>query len=280
MANAWASLCGLLPYEWAQYAFMQNALLAVFLLAPLFALPGCLVINNRMAFFSDAMGHAALTGVAIGAILGIAQPLPAMLLFAMFLACAISLLRRTGSVPADTVISMVMTGSMALGIVILSRQGGFARYSRYLIGDLLSITAADLWMIGAALLFVAVVWVLLFNRLYLISFNEPLARSRGIGVGRYDMFFSMTVAAIVTVAVQWIGILVISSLLVLPAAAARNIAPSIRRYVLFAVGISLVSCLSGLILSYYLATAAGATIVLVSLGLYVTSLVPRLFRRP
>ena len=279
MASAWASACGLLPFEWAQYAFMQNALLAVLLLAPLFALPGCLVINNRMAFFSDAMGHAALTGVAIGALAGIAQPLPSMLVFAMFLACAISLLRRVGSVPTDTVISLVMTGSMALGIVILSRQGGFARYSRYLIGDLLSISAADLLMIGVTLLFVLIVWALHFNRLYLISFNEPIARSRGINTKRYDMFFSMTVAFIVTIAVQWIGILVISSLLVLPAAAARSIAVSLRGYVTGAAAISLASCLSGLILSYYLETAAGATIVLVALCLYMLSLAPRMFRR-
>jgi len=279
MADIWSSLCGLLPFEWAQYAFMQNALLAVFLLAPLFALPGCLVINNRMAFFSDAMGHAALTGVAIGALLGIAQPLPSMLVFAMLLACAISFLRRVGSVPTDTVISLVMTGSMALGIVILSRQGGFARYSRYLIGDLLGITGADLWMIGAALLFVVIVWVFFFNRLYLISFNEPIARSRGICTGRYDMFFSMMVAFIVTIAVQWIGILVISSLLVLPAAAARNIAQSLRGYVIGAAVISLASCVFGLVLSYYLATAAGAAIVLVALGVYLVSLIPKICRR-
>jgi zinc transport system permease protein len=250
---------------------MQNALLAVLLLAPLFALPGCLVINNRMAFFSDAMGHAALTGVAIGALLGFSHALPPMLLFALCLACAISFLRRTGRVPTDTVISMVMTGSMALGIVILSRQGGFARYSRYLIGDLLSVTAADLAVIAATLLAVAIVWAFFFNRLCLISFNEAIARSRGIRAYRYDLFFSMLVAFIVTIAVQWIGILVISSLLVLPAAAARNAASTLRGYVLGAVAASLASCVTGLALSYYLATAAGAAIVLSALGFYALS---------
>jgi zinc transport system permease protein len=258
---------------------MRNALLAVLLLAPLFALPGCLVVNNRMAFFSDAMGHAAMTGVAIGALAGIAHPLPSMIIFAACLACAISFLRRVSGVPADTVISLVATGSMALGIVILSRNGGFAKYSRYLIGDLLSITSADLYMICAALLFVIITWVIFFNRLYLASFNESIARSRGVSVKRYDLFFSVTVAIIVTIAVQWIGILVISSLLVLPAAAARNISSTLRRYVVYAVIISLASCLFGLILSYYAATATGATIVLVALGFYTASLVPKLWRR-
>jgi len=266
-------------FSWTNYTFMRHALVAAVLLAPLFALPGCLVVNNRMAFFSDAMGHAALTGVAIGALLGFAQPLPPMLAFAVCLACAISLLRRVGGVPTDTVISLVMTGSMALGIVILSRRGGFAQYSRYLIGDLLGITRADLYMIGAALAFVIAAWFPLFNRLCLASFNETIARSRGVNVRRYDLFFSVMVAVIVTVAVQWIGILIISSLLVLPAAAARNVAAGLRGYVLCAVAVSLVSCVTGLILSYYIATATGATIVLVALGFYILSLIPKLRRR-
>jgi zinc transport system permease protein len=253
---------------------MQNALLAAILLAPLFALPGCLVVNNRMAFFSDAIGHAALTGVAIGALAGIAQPLPSMLIFAMCLAFVISYLRRVSAVPTDTIISIVMAGSMALGIVILSRKGGFSRYSRYLIGDLLSLSAADLYIIGFTLLFVIAVWLLLFNKFYLISFNETIARSRNINVWGYDLFFSVMVAFIVTLAVQWIGILVINSLLVLPAAAARNMASKLRIYVISAVLISLMSCVGGLVLSFYLATAAGATIALVALGFYIFSFVP------
>ncbi|MCL2689331.1 MAG: metal ABC transporter permease [Chitinispirillia bacterium] len=259
---------------------MQNALLACVLLAPLFALPGCLVVNNRMAFFSDAIGHAALTGVAIGALAGIAAPLPSMLIFACCLAFVISYMRRVSAVPADTVISLVMAGSMALGIVILSRKGGFSRYSRYLIGDLLSLSTTDLYTIAITLLFVIAAWIFMFNRFFLVSFNETIARSRNMNVFGYDLFFSVMTAFIVTLAVQWIGILVINSLLVLPAAAARNISSNLRTYVLTALFISLVSSISGLVLSFYLSTAAGATIVLVALGLYVLSLFGRLLVRP
>jgi zinc transport system permease protein len=164
---------------------------------------------------------------------------------------------------------------MALGIAILSRGGGFARYSRYLVGDLLSVTGADIALIGASLLAVLAVWALLFNRLCLVSFSEAAARGRGVRVWRYDLFFSMMVAFIVALSVQWIGILVVSSMLVLPAAAARNAASTLRGYVLGAAAASLAACVSGLILSYYLATATGATIVLAALGLYAGSFLLR-----
>jgi zinc transport system permease protein len=275
LMDIWYGFCGLLPFEWARYGFMRNALLASLLLAPLFALPGCLVVNNRMAFFSDAMGHAALTGVAIGALLGFARPLPSIVAFSLCLACAISFLRRSGRVPADTVISLAMTGSMALGIAILSRGGGFAGYSRYLIGDLLGVSGSDIALIGASLLAVLAVWALFFNRLCLVSFSEAAARGRGVKAWRYDLFFSMMVAFIVALSVQWIGVLVVSSLLVLPAAAARNAASTLRGYTLGAVAASLASCVVGLILSYYLATATGATIVLTALFFYAGSFLLR-----
>ncbi|MFP4013182.1 MAG: metal ABC transporter permease [Chitinispirillaceae bacterium] len=273
----WYSICSLLPFEWTDYTFMQNALLAVILIAPLFALPGCLVVNNQMSFFSDAIGHAALSGIAIGALAGISQPLPSMIIFAVILACIISLLRKNGVVSTDTVIGLVMAGSVALGVVILSRQGGFNKYSKYLIGDLLSITGSDLLTMGITLVFVFGVWVLLFNRLFLISFNPTVARSRGIKVWYYELFFSVLVAVIVTLAVQWIGILVINSLLILPAAAARNLSSNLRTYIVSSVMISFVSSVCGLFLSYYMATATGATIVLVALGIYGLSFLPAVF---
>lgn len=273
----WYSICAMLPFEWTDYRFMQNALLAVILIAPLFALPGCLVVNNQMSFFSDAIGHAALSGIAIGALAGISQPLPSMIIFAVILAFVISLLRRSSTVSTDTVIGLVMAGSVALGVVILSRQGGFNRYSKYLIGDLLSISQSDLLAMAVTLIFVLAVWVFLFNRLFLISFNSTVARSRGIRVWYYELFFSVLVAVIVTLAVQWIGILVINSLLILPAAAARNMASNLKAYIVSSVVISLVSSVCGLFLSYHMATATGATIVLVALAIYGFSFVPAIF---
>ena len=255
---------------------MQNALLAVILIAPLFALIGCLVISNQMAFFSDAIGHAALTGIAIGALAGLADPLWAMLAFAIVLALLVSVMRRYSSASTDTIIGLTMAFAVALGVVLLSRGGGFARYSRYLIGDLLTIAPFEILRLALLLAIVAGVWLAFFNPLFLAGLNRSLARARGFPVWRLEAFFAVIVALVVTVTILWVGLLVINALLIVPAAAARNMARTMTAYVLGAVAISLLAGVLGLISSFYWGTATGATIVLWAMGFFILSLA---FRR-
>jgi zinc transport system permease protein len=276
MINAWHVLIGRLPVEWASYAFMQNALLAILLVTPLFALLGCTVINSQMAFFSEAIGHAALTGIAIGVIAGLGNPLGSMIVFAVVLAFGITVLRRHSAASTDTLIGLVMAFAVALGVVLLSRGGGFSRYSRYLIGDVLTITPREIAGAAGLLGLVLVAWILFFNPVFLTFLNRPLARSRGIPVWIVEGAFAAAVAVAVTVCIPWIGLLVINSLLILPAAAARNIARSTAQYHGIAVAVSLVSGVLGLVASFYAGTATGATIVLVSTAFFIASL---LFRR-
>lgn len=271
-------LIGMLPFEFCTYTFMQNALIGILLLAPLFALPGCVVVDSHMAYFSDAIGHAALTGVAIGVIAGMTSPFWIMILFAAFLALVLSILRKYGTAATDTLIGIIMSGATAFGIVILSRGGGFSKFSRYLIGDILSLTNQDLLLILGGLVLFLFLWSVFSNRLFLIGFNRPIAASRGHNIWLQETLFSIFIAVIVTASVQWIGVLVINSFLILPAAAARNIAVSLRSYSLISVGIALFSGLCGIILSYYTSTAAGATIVLVLLSIYIVTLVARQLR--
>jgi len=269
MIELWYSLIeSLFPFPWAEFDFMKNALLAVLLVSPIFGILGTMVINNRMAFFSDAVGHAALTGIAIGVLLGCGDPLWVMLIFAAFLAGGITWARRRTKASADTVIGVFFATAVALGVVILSRQGGFNRYSGYLIGDLLSITPGELGLLAVVLLGVILFWLFLFNRLFLVSLNPAVARSRGVNVFQVELLFSILLAFIVTISIQWVGILIINSLLVLPAAAARNLAENMQRYHVLAVIISLAAGLTGLFLSYQWGTATGATIVLISFVLY------------
>lgn len=277
MIDILCSWVSALPFAWAEYSFMQRALIAICILAPLFALPGSMVISSQMAFFSDAIGHAALTGIAIGTLLGMTEPFWAMMIFATLLSLGLSGLRRLGTQSTDTLIGIVMAGAVALGIVILSRGGGFARYSRYLIGDILSLTNRDIVAIGIGFVVFALIWALGANRLFLSTFNRPIAGSRGVPVWLYETIFSVLVALLVTAAVQWIGVLVINAFLILPAAAARNIARSTRSYVWLSVVFALIAGVSGLIVSFYISTASGATIVLASLCLYMTTLAFRNF---
>ncbi|HNX92890.1 MAG TPA: metal ABC transporter permease [Syntrophomonas sp.] len=261
-----------LPFEWTQYHFMLNALLAVLLVTPLFAILGTMVVNNKMAFFSDAIGHSALTGIAIGVLLGMGDPLLAMLAFSIILAIGISNVKARGRSSPDTIIGVFSSTAVALGIVILSREGGFAKYSNYLIGDLLSISVSQIMILTAVLLLVLLFWSIFFNQLLLVSVNSSLARSRGVNVRVVEIAFSIIVALVVTVSIQWVGILIINSLLVLPAAAARNIAVNMRQYHLITLLIAVISGLSGLICSYYWGTASGATIVLCASVLFILSL--------
>jgi len=270
--NLLHTLIARLPFEWAQFEFMRNALLAVIIVAPLFALIGTLVVNNRMAFFSDAIGHASLTGLGLGVILGLADPFWALVGFALVLGLGILALQRFTRSPMDTVISLSMCFSLALGVVLLSHGGSFSRFSSYLIGDLLSITPREIVRLLVMSVLVGGGLLLGYNRILLIGLNESLARSRGRSAWWPQVFFCATIALVVTMNLGWVGILIINSLLVLPAAAARNLAQDARQYVLLAVGLSLFCGVAGLIASFYANTATGATIVLVAMGCYAVTL--------
>ncbi|AHF09495.1 MULTISPECIES: metal ABC transporter permease [Dehalobacter] len=264
MIEQWYRLLdALLPLAWLEYDFMKNALLAVLLVTPILGILGTMIVNNRMAFFSDALGHSALTGVAAGVVLGIQSPFWALLVFSVLFAVAVISVKNANTASTDTIIGVFSSTAVALGIVLLSRNGGFSKYSGYLIGDLLSITPSELGILALIFVLVLVFWAGWFNKLLLVSVNQSLAKSRGIHVRFYEFVFAIVVAVVVTFAIRWVGILIISSLLVLPAAASRNIAANTRQYHVLAVIIALISGLAGLILSYFWGTATGATIVLV-----------------
>jgi zinc transport system permease protein len=269
------NVMGYLPFDWAHYTFMQHALLAVLLVTPLLALLGCLIVNNQMAFFSEALGHSALTGLAIGTLLGLQAPVFAVVAFAVLLAVSMSLMRRHSAVPPDTAIALVMAFVVALGVVLLSRGGGFAKYSRYLIGDILTITRVELLGLAVLLGVVLLLWGILFNALFFVSLNRSLAASRGFPVRWLEPLFAVIVAVVVAISIPWVGLLVINSMLILPAATARNLAWNTRSYVVGALVISLLSGILGLICSYYWDTATGATIVLWASGFFALSLLVR-----
>jgi zinc transport system permease protein len=262
----------ILPFSWIEYDFMKNALIAILIIAPLFGILGTMIVNNRMAFFSDALGHSALTGVAIGTLFGIGDTNIAMLIFAVVFALFLNRIKRRKTVSTDTVISVFASLSVAIGLVILSRGGNFARYSALLVGDILSIKENEILLLLIILIVTIVFWFWGFNRLLAISVNESLARSKGIKIKLMEDIFSVIIAFIVMSSVKWVGILIINALLILPAAASRNMSENVREYHLFSVLISLFSGIMGLIVSYYLGTAAGPTIVIIAAVIFFITL--------
>lgn len=274
--NVWHAAVSALPFEWAHYGFMRLALLAVLLVSPLLGALGTVVVANRMAFFSEAIGHAAFTGIALGVVLGMADPLGPMIAFALVLTLAIAWVRRRGGVSSDTAIGLVMASTVSLGIVILSRGGDFARYTNFLIGDMLAVSPNDLIRLTVLTVVAVVLFFFFFNRLLLSTLSPAIARSRSRGAEGAGLIFACLLAVVVTCSLPWIGILVINALLILPAAAARNMAGNTAQFFAWAVVIALVSGVAGLIASFYASTATGATIVLASMAIYLLTLPGRL----
>lgn len=257
-----------LPFTFAQFDFMKNALLAVILLTPLFGMLGTMAVNNKMAFFSDALGHSALTGIAIGVILGIGNPIICMLFFGILFGLGIRKVKSSTKASSDTVISVFSSASIALGIVILSKSGGFAKYSTYLIGDILTVSPSYIKVLAVVLVVVYVIWYFIYNKLLLLSVNPSLSSSRGVKNALVENIFVVILAAAVMLSIKQIGILTINSLLILPAAAARNISKNSRQYLIFSTVISMFCGIAGLIISFYADTAAGATMVLIAAVFY------------
>ena len=262
-----------MPFQWMSYDFMKNAFLAILMITPLFGILGTMIVNNRMAFFSDALGHSALTGMAIGVLLGIMDSNISMVLFAIVFALVLNKIKRRKAVSTDTVISVFSSLSTALGLVILSKGGNFSKYSGLLVGDILSITSKEIILLFMVFIITVAFWYVGFNKLHAISISETLAKSKHINVALIDNIFVVIIALIVMLSIKWVGILIINALLILPAAASRNLASNMREYHLFSVLISVFSGILGLILSYYNSTATGPTIVIVAAVIFFITLI-------
>ena len=259
--SLWYAICELLPLEMLQWDFMKNALLALLLMAPLFGLLSTMIVTGRMSFFSDALGHSAFTGIAIGAICGMAAPIWAAVCFSVFFALLFSFVRSRSNQAADTLIGVFSSSAVALGIFIATMGGGsFTKYNKYLIGDILSVTPGEIGMLALTLAGVILFWVVYANRLTLTSIHPQLASSRGFPVGLSQTLFTAAIAVVVTLSISSVGLLILNSLLVLPAASARNVARNLREYHLFSVVFALIAGVGGLTVSYYLGSSAGAAI--------------------
>lgn len=254
----------ILPFSWIQYDFMKNAFLAIVLITPIFGILGTMIVNNKMAFFSDALGHSALTGIAIGVLLGLENTTLSMIAFGILFALFLNQIKNKSMASTDTIISVFSSCGMAIGLAILSIGGNFAKYNSLLIGDILSINKTEIIGLFIAFLVTFIFWFFAFNHLNAISVNRSLASSKNIRVTLIDNLFVVLIAVIVMLSIRWVGLLIINALLILPAAGSRNLAKNTRVYHLLSVCISIFSGVLGLILSYYTEIATGPMIVIIA----------------
>ena len=257
----WYAICDILPIEMLRWEFMRNALLAILLMSPLFGLMSTMIVTGRMSFFSDALGHSAFTGIAIGCICGIAAPIWVAVIFSVVFALLFSYVRSRSNQAADTLIGVFSSAAVALGIFIATMGGGsFTKYNKYLIGDILSISPSEIGLLALTLVAVVVFWVVYSNRMTLANIHPALASSRGVPVALTQTIFTVAIAVVVTLSISSVGLLILNSLLVLPAASARNVAKNLKQYHLFSVSFALAAGIFGLVASYFWGCSAGAAI--------------------
>ena len=282
MLRAADALSLLFPFDCMDFPFMRRAMLGLLLLAPLTAGTGIQVVNSRMAFFSDAIGHSAFAGVAIGLLLAW-DPNITMMLLAVAVGMAIMLLKRRSSLSTDTVIGVIFSAVVAFGLAIVSRDHGAARSAQtFLFGDILTVSGKDLSLIASLLLVFLIFQFTAYNRMLCIAVNPLLAAVHRVRTGFYQYGFAVLLSLTVILAVRTTGVLLVTALLIVPAAAARNFARNAAEMFWYTLILSIVSSAAGLILSAqdWMSTPAGATIVLCSFACFCFSYLWSVFFRP
>ena len=270
-----------LPFECLRARFMQQAMIGLLLIAPMTAAMGVHVINFRMAFFADAISHSAFAGVAMGLIFAI-SPNWTMPLFGLVVGLAIMAMKRHSSLSSDTVIGVIFAAVMAFGLAIVSRNRNVARdLQRFLYGDILTI--ADVEVVSLVILFIVIMvfQFLSYNRLLYISLNSVVAKAHRVRVAFYQYMFAGLLSLVVMFSVWAVGVLLVTALLIMPAAAARNFARSTGAMFWWAMLVSVTSAIAGLLISAqdWARTATGPTVVLCGFIWFIVSYVVAMTRR-
>lgn len=252
-----------------QYDFMRNALAAGFLIALLCPVIGSFLVLKRFSMMGDTLSHSAFAGVALGAFFGL-NPSVASLIYTLLAALLIEYLRNRFKSYEEVVMSIVMTFNVGLAIILASR-GSSANIESFLFGSILTVEPSDLFLIAAVTLISLIFIRIFYSQLLYITFDEEGAEISQIPVVSLNYLFMALTGATVGVSIRITGLLVISSILVLPVAAALNLRAGFRKTLLWAVGFGLIAVLSGLVLSYYLDSAPGGTIAIMSVAVLLCS---------
>ena len=267
-------VAGMLPFECMKLRFMQEAFLGVLLTAPLAAAAGIQVVNFRMSFFSDAIGHSAFAGVALGLIFGLSPDLT-MPLLALAIGIGIMAMKQRSALSSDTVIGVFFSAVVAFGLALVSRNPNVARDMQvFLYGDILTVTHNDLLYLFLLFCVFFMFQVFAYNRLNAIGIHEQLARTHRIHTAFYQYVYVALLSLVVIFSVKSAGVLLVTALLIVPAASARNLSKSSGMMFWISIIICVCSGISGLLISAqpWAETASCATIVLCACVIFCISL--------
>lgn len=252
--------------------FFQRALLVGIILGALMAVLGVFVVLRKISFFADAIGHSALAGIAGGLLLGI-NPFIGGLFVAILVAVGITGVRRISTISLDTLLGVFFSAFVSLGVLLMTFSPGYqADLITFLFGNILTVTAFDVWLALSIAAVSSVILLQLGKGFVAIALDANLAKAEGVPVSRLELILLVLLAVTIALAVKIVGVLLVTALLIIPAASAQNMAKSLLVMFWYSLGISLVSVIAGMVASAALATPSGPTIVLVSAALFVISL--------
>ena len=254
--------------ELLNYTFFRHALLGSLLASIACGIIGTYIVTRRLVFISGGITHASFGGIGIGLYTGI-PPLLSAAIFSVLSAFGVEWLSRQKDVRQDSAIAVFWTFGMAIGIIFSFLSPGFAPdLSAFLFGNILTITAADLWLLAVLAVLLVAFFTLFLNPIVYIAFDREYARSQRIPVTAFEYLLMMFIALTIVGCLRMIGIVLVISLLTLPQMTANLFTHSFKRIIWMSVGIGFSGCLGGLLLSYQLQVPSGAAIIFFSILIY------------
>jgi zinc transport system permease protein len=248
-------------------AFMQRALLAGLIVAVVGPAIGLFLVLRRLSMYGDTLAHVSLAGVAAGMLTGI-YPVVSGLVFAVAASLGMDWLRQSYRRYSELSVSIALAASLALAVVLLSMvPGSGGDIMAYLFGSIVTVSETDLYLVGGLGLLVLLALGGLYKELLSVTFDEEFARIGGLPVRLVNILFIALTALTIGLTMRVVGVLLVSSLMVVPVAAALQLARSFRAALFWSIGVGVVSVLTGLVIAYYLNLAPGGTVVLTAVGI-------------
>ena len=252
--------------------FMQNAFIAGFIVSILCPFIGLFIVLRRYSMIGDTLSHSSFAGVAIGLVIGV-NPLLTAFLFTSICAIIIESLRNYYKKYAELVMSIVLTLSSGIAIILISSGKAAAKVDSFLFGSILTVTRSDIFLIGICGLICLGLLIILYNKLIYVTFDENGAKIAGINVKLVNYLFTLIVGATISLSIRIMGILVVSSIIVVPVATAMQLKKGFNKTLILSILFGIIDVMLGLILSYYLNSAPGGTIALTSVIILIFTLV-------
>jgi zinc transport system permease protein len=265
-------------FDIIQYGFMQRALLSAVAISILCSIVGLFLVLKRHSLFGDALAHVAFGGISLGLFTGI-YPLWTAYIVAILSAVGVNKLRESTKIPPDSSIAVLLTSGLAIGVILISVSGGFTLdLFSFLFGNILLVSNEDVIMILITDAIVIPIIYVLYKKLILIVFDENQAKVSGLNVTWINTLFIVLASITIIASIRLVGVLLISSLIVIPNITALLLGKGFKKTMLISCSISVISVISGIVASYYVSLAPSGTIVLTMVSVFIVTIIAKNMR--